>query len=95
MRKAQFLNGKSSKIAKIWQKMKKNQFFVFRPPFFAEKRKIGKKRKTKILRFGGTHIGHWNRKDLVNYLANNIGLGLSKDKTAMFFKSGSSPNVIM
>ena len=46
---------KSSKIAKIWQKMKKNQFFVFRAPFFAEKRRIEKKRKTKILRFGGTH----------------------------------------
>ena len=40
---------------KIWQKMKKNQFFVFRAPFFAEKRRIEKKRKTKFFRFGETH----------------------------------------
>ena len=35
--------------------MKKNPFFVFGSPFFAEKQKIEKKRKRKILRFGGTH----------------------------------------
>ena len=39
----------SQNLAKYKEKL------VFRPPFFAEKRKIEKKRKRKILRFGGTH----------------------------------------
>ena len=55
--KIPIFKGKSSKIAKIWQKMKKNQFFVFRAPVFAEKRRIEKKRRTKILRFGGIYSG--------------------------------------
>ena len=37
-------------------KKEENPFFIFRPPFFAEKRKIEKKRKTKIFRFVATHI---------------------------------------
>ena len=35
-------------------KDEENPFFIFRPPFFIEKRKIEKKRKQKILRFIAT-----------------------------------------
>ena len=40
-------------------KIRVNWFFVFRPPFFAEKRKIEKKRK-KIFCFGSTHTEYYN-----------------------------------
>ena len=50
-KKVQILQKKAKNMAK----KAKNRFFFFRPPFFAEKQKIGKKRKTKIFRFGGSH----------------------------------------
>ena len=43
------------KFDKKWAKNEEKGFFVFRPSFFGEKQKIEKNRKTKILRFGGTH----------------------------------------
>ena len=42
-------------------KKEENPFFIFRPPFFAEKRKIEKKRKTKIFRFIATHSNNEKR----------------------------------
>ena len=51
----QKIRGKYPQIKGNLAKNDENQFFIFRPPFFAEKQKIEKKRKTKFFRFGATH----------------------------------------
>ena len=55
LKKFIFLEGFLAKNRGKMGIFKVNRFFVFRPPFFAEKRKIEKKRKTKNPFFGATH----------------------------------------
>ena len=55
LKKFIFLEGFLAKNRGKMGIFKVNRFFVFRPPFFGEKRKIEKKRKTKNSFFGGSH----------------------------------------